>query len=266
MTEPKSFLYEVAPNGVATITLNRPETLNALTFAVYRELTDFFAALQRDQGVRAVILAGAGRAFCSGGDVNAIIGQLVSYDAPRLLEFTRMTGELVAHIRKLRKPVVCAMGGVAAGAGAVIALACDFRVMADSAKMAFLFARVGLAGADMGAAFLLPRVIGLARATELLMLGDSVDAVTCERIGLCHRVVPRDRVDTEARALADRLAAGPTFAHGMTKELMNQELSMALDAAIEAEAQAQQICMQTRDFREAYEAFVGKRAPKFEGR
>jgi enoyl-CoA hydratase/carnithine racemase len=266
VTEPKSFLYEVADSGVATITLNRPERLNALTFEVYRELTDFFAALQGETHVRAVILTGAGRAFCSGGDVNAIIGQLMSYDAPRLLEFTRLSGELVARIRKLRKPVVCAMGGVAAGAGAVIALACDFRVMAESAKLAFLFVKVGLAGADMGAAFLLPRIVGLGRATELLMLGESLDAATCERIGLCHRVVPRDNVLSEARALAERLAVGPTFAHGMTKELLNQELSMGLDAAIEAEAQAQQICMQTRDFREAYEAIVGKRPAKFEGR
>lgn len=262
----KSFRYEVAPSGVATITLDRADLLNALTFEVYRELTDLFRALQSENDVRAVVITGAGRAFCSGGDVHTIIGELVKYDAPRLLEFTRMTGELIANIRKLRKPVVAAVNGVAAGAGAVIALACDLRVMADSAKFAFLFVRVGLAGADMGAAWLLPRIVGMGRASEILMLGDSVPAASCLAIGLANRVVPVADVVSEARALAERLAKGPTFAHGMTKELLNQEQHMSLDQAIEAEAQAQQICMQTRDFREAYEAFVAKREAKFEGR
>jgi enoyl-CoA hydratase/carnithine racemase len=261
-----SFRFELAPSGVATITLDRPEVLNALTFEVYRELTDLFHRLQREPAVRAVVLTGTGRAFCSGGDVHEIIGELVKYDGPRLLEFTRMTGELVANIRKLRKPVVAALNGTAAGAGAVIALASDLRVMADTAKFAFLFVRVGLAGADMGAAYLLPRVVGLGRATEILMLGDPVPAARCLEVGLANRVVAADQVLAEARALAERLAAGPTFAHGMTKELLNQELSMALDQAIEAEAQGQQICMQTRDFREAFEAFAHKREPRFEGR
>jgi enoyl-CoA hydratase/carnithine racemase len=177
-----------------------------------------------------------------------------------------MTGELVANIRKLRKPVVAAVNGVAAGAGAVIALACDLRILADTAKFAFLFVRVGLAGADMGAAYLLPRVVGLGRATEILMLGDPVPAADCERFGLANRVVPAERVVGEARAIAERLARGPGFALGMTKEFLNHELHMPLDQAIEAEAQAQQICMQTHDFREAYRAFVEKRDPRFEGR
>lgn len=261
----KSFDWRV-DRGVGTVTFNRPDVLNALTFEVYRELTDHFAALQRDDSVRAVVVTGAGRAFCSGGDVHEIIGELVKYDGPALLRFTRMTGELIANIRKLRKPVVAAVNGVAAGAGAVIALACDLRVMSEQAKFAFLFVRVGLAGADMGAAFLLPRIVGFGRATEILMLGDPVPAARCLEIGLANRVVPAGRVVDEARALAERLAAGPTFAHGMTKELLNQELAMSLDQAIEAEAQGQQICMQTRDFREAYEAFANKREPKFEGR
>lgn len=261
------FLYEVAPTGVATITLNRPERLNSLTFEIYRRLTDhFFGELAQNERVRAVVLTGAGRGFCSGGDVHEIIGELVQWDAPRLLAFTRLTGELVANIRKLRKPVVAAVNGIAAGAGSVIALACDLRVMAESAKMAFLFVKVGLAGADMGAAFLLPRVVGLGRASELLLLGDALPAEVCERYGLANRVVPDDRVLAEATALAERLAAGPTFALGMTKELLNRELAMSLETAIEAEAQAQQICMQTRDFREAYEAFVARRPPSFEGR
>jgi enoyl-CoA hydratase/carnithine racemase len=266
MMAPETFRLEVALSGVATITLDRPDTLNSLTFGVYRELTDLFAALEREESVHAVVITGAGRAFCSGGDVHEIIGELVTWDAPRLLAFTRMTGELIANMRKLRKPIVAALNGTAAGAGAVIALASDFRVMSEKAKMAFLFVRVGLAGADMGAAFLLPRIVGLAKATELLMLGDAIDAAACERAGLAHRVVPPEQVLPDATALAGRLAAGPRFAIGMTKELLNQELHMPLDQAIEAEAQAQQICMQTRDFREAYEAFAAKRPPRFEGR
>jgi enoyl-CoA hydratase/carnithine racemase len=264
--ETKSFSFALAPSGVATITLSRPDVLNALTFEVYRELTDLFHRLRSEPGVRSVVLTGQGRAFCSGGDVNEIIGELLKHDGPQLLAFTRMTGELIANIRKLRKPVVAAVNGTAAGAGAVIALACDLRVMSSAAKFAFLFVRVGLAGADMGAAYLLPRVVGLGRATEILMLGDPVPAETCERIGLANRVVAPDQVLAEATALAERLARGPTFAHGMTKELLNQELHMSLDQAIEAEAQGQQICMQTKDFHEAFHAFVEKREPRFEGR
>jgi enoyl-CoA hydratase/carnithine racemase len=260
------FRTQLAASGVLTITLDRPEKKNALTFEVYRELTDLFAALQREDQVRAVIITGAGGAFCSGGDVHEIIGPLTGYAAPELLAFTRMTGELVANIRKLRKPVVAALPGIAAGAGAVIALACDLRVMADTARFAFLFVRVGLAGADMGAAYLLPRVVGLGRATEILMLGEPVPAAECERMGLANRVVPADQVMATATQLAERLARGPTFAHGMTKVLLDAESAMSLDQAIEAEAQGQQICMQTRDFGEAYQAFVGKREPAFEGK
>ncbi len=262
----RSFATEVSEAGVVTITLDRPDVLNALTFAVYRELTDYLFALRRDDAVRAVVITGRGRAFCSGGDVHEIIGELTKFDGPALLEFTRMTGELVANLRRLRKPIVAALNGTAAGAGAVIALACDLRVMSETAKFAFLFVRVGLCGADMGAGWLLPRVVGLGRATELLMLGDAVPAAECERIGLANRVVPADRVLAEAQALAERLARGPTFAHGMTKELLNHELHLSLDHAIEAEAQAQQICMQTADFREAFAAFAAKREPRFEGR
>jgi enoyl-CoA hydratase/carnithine racemase len=216
--------------------------------------------------VRAVVLTGAGRGFCSGGDVEGIIGELVKRDAHELLAFTRLTGEVVRRLRALPQPVVAALPGIAAGAGAVLALASDFRVVADRAKFAFLFVKVGLAGADMGAAFLLPRVVGLGRATELLMLGETIDAATAERWGLVHRVVPADDLAKESRALAERLAAGPSFALAMTKQMIDRELSMDLGGAIEADAQAQQICMQTHDFREAYQAFVAKRPPSFEGR
>jgi enoyl-CoA hydratase/carnithine racemase len=261
-----AFKYDLAATGVATITLDRPERLNALTFDVYRELTERFRALGGEDAVRAVVVTGAGRAFCSGGDVHEIIGELVRWDGPRLLAFTRLTGELIKNMRRLRKPIVAAVNGVAAGAGAVIALAADLRVLSTEAQIAFLFVKVGLAGADMGAAFLLPRLVGLGRATELLMLGDAVPAEVCERIGLAQRVVAPDAVLGEATALAERLARGPGFALGMTKELLNAELDMALDQAIEAEAQAQQICMQTADFREAYAAISARRPPRFEGR
>jgi enoyl-CoA hydratase/carnithine racemase len=262
----RTFRLELAESGVATITLDRPDRLNALTFEVYRELTDLFPALEREERVRAVVITGAGRAFCSGGDVHDIIGELVKWDAPRLLGFTRMTGELIGNMRRLRKPIVAAVNGTAAGAGAVIALAADLRVLADTAKLAFLFVRVGLAGADMGAAFLLPRLVGLGRAAELLMLGDAIPAAECGRVGLANRVVPAGQVVPEATALAERLARGPGFALGMTKELLDAELSMTLEQALAAEARGQEICMQTRDFREAYAAFVEKREPRFEGR
>lgn len=258
--------FETTPAGVAVVTLDRPEKLNALTFDVYRELCDWFAAAEADAAIRAVVVTGAGRAFSSGGDVHEIIGELIKMEGRELLTFTRMTGELIGNMRRLRKPIVAAVNGVAAGAGAVIALAADMRIMAATAKMAFLFVRVGLAGADMGAAFLLPRVVGLGRATELLMLGDAVAAPECERLGLANKVVPPDELVPASMRLAERLARGPGFALAMTKELLNTELSMSLPQALEAEAQAQQICMQTRDFREAYQAVVDKREPQFEGR
>ena len=267
MIAPKSFRYVLdAATGVATITLDRPDALNALTFEVYAELRDTFLALQHEQTVKTVVITGAGRGFCSGGNVHEIIGPLFEMTPPERMAFTRMTGELIGAIRALRKPVVCAQNGVAAGAGAVIALACDFRVLSTSAKTAFLFVKVGLAGADMGAAWLLPQVVGLARATEILMLGEPIEAQAALAMGLCHRVVAPERVLEEATTLARRLAHGPLFALGMTKEMLSREPTMSLEEALEAEAQAQQICMATRDFREAYEAFVGKRDPKFEGR
>jgi enoyl-CoA hydratase/carnithine racemase len=263
--QPKGFRYEQA-DGIATLTLDRPRTLNALTFGVYEELRDTLRALARVEEVRAVVLTGAGRAFCSGGDVHEIIGELVKMEASELLSFTRLTGDLVHSIRALPQPVIAALPGTAAGAGAVIALACDFRIAAESARMAFLFVKVGLAGADMGAAWLLPRVVGLGRATELLMLGEAVSARDALAMGLVHRVVPEGQALTEALALARRLAEGPTFALAMTKQMLDQEAALGLPQALEAEAQAQQICMQTRDFREAYEAFVNKRPPRFVGR
>jgi enoyl-CoA hydratase/carnithine racemase len=262
MIEPKSFLYE-ARGGVATITLNRPERLNALTFEVYRELADTFAALRDAPDVRAVVITGAGRAFCSGGDVHDIIGELFARDMQGLLEFTRMTCELVRNIRSLPKPVIASLNGTTAGAGACIALAADLRIASPAAKIAFLFVRVGLSGADMGAAFLLPRVIGLARATELLYTGDFIDAHEAERIGLYNRVVPAEELEGATRSMAARLASGPSFALAMTKEMLNREMEVSLDTALEWEAQAQATCMQHPDYREAYEAFVEKREPKF---
>lgn len=260
------FRYAVAPSGVATITLDRPARLNALTFDVYRELTALLLRLQDDASVRAVVITGAGRAFCSGGDVRDIIGELVACEAPQRLAFTRLTGELILAMRKLRKPIIAAVNGIAAGAGAVIALAADLRVLATTAELAFLFVKVGLAGADMGAAFLLPRVVGLGRATELLLLGDAIDAATCDRYGLANRVVAPEAVLGCATELAEKLAAGPGFALAMTKELIDAELAMPLEQAIAAEARAQEICMQTRDFRTAYDAFLAKQTPRFEGR
>jgi enoyl-CoA hydratase/carnithine racemase len=259
---PESFLYEVT-DGVATITLNRPERLNALTFEVYRELTETFSALKHESAVRVVVIRGAGRAFCSGGDVKEIIGELFSRNMEGLLEFTRMTVELVRQIRNLPKPVIASLNGTTAGAGACIALAADLRIASDTAKIAFLFVKVGLAGADMGAAYLLPRVVGLAKATELLYLGEFVTAAEAERMGLYNRVVTGEELDAATAELAQRLARGPGFAVSMTKEMPNREMNVGLDTALEWEAQAQAICMQHPDYREAYEAFIEKRDPKF---
>ena len=262
MIEPKSFLYEVR-DRVATITLNRPERLNALTFEVYRELTDTFAALRHEDDVRAVVITGSGRAFCSGGDVHDIIGELFAKDMEGLLEFTRMTCDLIRNIRALPKPVIASLNGTTAGAGACIALASDIRIANPSAKIAFLFVRVGLSGADMGAAHLLPRLVGLAKATEMLYTGDFISAEEAERIGLYNRVVAAEDLESETRGLAERLARGPSFALAITKEMLNRELDVSIDAALEWEAQAQAICMQHPDYREAYEAFVAKRQPQF---
>ncbi|MBC7911930.1 MAG: enoyl-CoA hydratase family protein [Pyrinomonadaceae bacterium] len=262
MLEPKSFLYEVR-EGVATITLNRPERLNALTFEVYRELTDTFAALRDERDVRAIVITGAGRAFCSGGDVLDIIGPLFERDMQGLLEFTRMTCELVRNIRTLPKPVIASLNGTTAGAGACIALASDIRIAAPTAKIAFLFVKVGLSGADMGAAYLLPRLVGLAKATEMLYTGDFTSAEEAGRIGLYNRIVAAEDLAAETRTLAERLARGPSFALAMTKEMLNREMEVSLDTALEWEAQAQAVCMQHPDYREAYEAFVEKREPRF---
>jgi len=265
MNTPASFIYEQTESGIATITLNRPERLNALTFEVYRELTDTFAALRDENDVRVVVISGSGRAFCSGGDVKDIIGELFSRDVAGLLEFTRMTCELVRNIRLLPKPVIASLNGTTAGAGACIALASDIRIATADARIAFLFVKVGLSGADMGAAYLLPRVVGLAKATELLYTGDFISAEEAERIGLYNQVVPSTtELVTATNTLAERLARGPGFALAKTKEMLNRELNMNLEAALECEAQAQAICMQHPDYREAYEAFVAKREPKFE--
>ena len=259
---PSSFLYQ-EEDGIARLTLNRPDRLNSLTFQVYRELTDTFSQLELRKEVRVVIITGSGRGFCSGGDVNDIIGELFSRDMAGLLEFTRMTCELIRNIRQLRKPVIASLNGTVAGAGAVIALACDLRIAAEQAKIAFLFTRVGLAGADMGAAFLLPKVIGLGKATELLYSGNFISAEEARAIGLYNKVVKAEELEEETRKWAQELAAGPGFALAMTKEALNQELHMSLDQALDSEAAAQAICMLNPDFKEAYQAFVEKRAPKF---
>ena len=264
MFEPNSFLYAVDDHtGIATITLNRPDRLNALTFEVYDELRRAFYALHDEEGVRVVILTGSGRGFCSGGDVEDIIGRLFERDMRGLLEFTRMTCDLVLSIRRCRKPVIGALNGTVAGAGAVIATACDMRVAAESAKIAYLFTRVGLSGADMGAAWMLPRIVGLAKASELLMTGDFISAEEALRIGLYNRVVPDGASLDEATVLAEKLARGPSFALEITKDALNREASMDLEGALEAEAQIQAALMLHPDFRESYDAFVEKRDPKF---
>jgi len=261
---PKSFRLEFdSTTQVASLTLFRPDRLNALTFEVYAELRETFAALNHEPEVRAVILTGTGRAFSSGGDVDDIIGRLFERDHQGLLEFTRTTAALIASIRKCTKPVVGAINGLVAGAGAVMAAACDIRIAAENAKIAFLFTKVGLAGADMGAAWLLPRIIGMSRAAELLMTGEFVDAKEAERIGLYNRVVPTDQLAEEARKWAVRLARGPSFALAQTKEMLNREASLDLDSALEWEAQVQAACMLHPNFRESYEAFKAKREPRF---
>jgi enoyl-CoA hydratase/carnithine racemase len=263
--EPKSFLYSLdAATHVATVTLHRPERLNALTFDVYDELKSTFDALDTEPGVRAIVLTGSGRAFCSGGDVEDIIGKLFETDARGLLEFTRATGALIRSMIACRRPIVAALNGTVAGAGAVIASACDIRIAAPSAKIAFLFTKVGLSGADMGASWLLPRIVGLGRAMELLATGSFLDAVSAERIGLYTRVVEQADLLEQARGWAERLAAGPSFALEVTKRMLYREAAMDLDAALAAEVEIQSICMQDANFREAYEAFKAKRKPVFQ--
>jgi len=261
---PSSFLFDSDPAiGVAIITLNRPERLNALTFEIYDELRRTFRRIDDDRQVRSVVVTGTGKAFCSGGDVHDIIGALLSRDYRGLLEFTRMTCDLVLAIRECRKPVVAAINGTTAGAGAVIAAACDIRIAAASANIAFLFTRVGLSGADMGAAWLLPRIVGGGRAAELLMTGDFISADEAFRIGLYNRVVADGEALPAATELAARLARGPAFALEHTKAALDREATMDLKTALEAEAQVQAALMTHADFREAYEAFVAKRPARF---
>ena len=260
----RHFLWSVS-GRVATLTLNRPEKKNPLTFESYAELRDLFRRLQFALEVRCVVLAGAGGNFCSGGDVHEIIGPLTQLDMPGLLDFTRMTGEVVKAMRACPQPIVAAVDGVCAGAGALLALASDLRLGTARSQTAFLFVRVGLAGADMGACALLPRVIGQGRASELLFTGRSMSGAEALQWGFFNRQCTPERLLSEAQALAAELASGPTFAHAMTKKCLHQEWNMGVDEAIDAEAQAQAICMQTEDFKRAYRAFAAKQKPVFEG-
>jgi enoyl-CoA hydratase/carnithine racemase len=265
MISPKTFDASL-DGGVLTLTLNRPDKLNALTFEVYAELRDTFHALQRHDDVKSIILTGAGRGFCSGGDVSDIIGQLVKRPPADILDFARMTCDVIRNMRTLRKPIVAAINGVAAGAGAVLALASDIRIMAEEAKFAFLFTKVGLAGSDMGASFLLPRMVGLGRATEMLMLGEPVPAAQALTVGLCSRVVKAGELMGVANDYARRLANGPSLALGVTKEMINATMSASLHDALDEEARAQALCMTMEDFKEFSAAFHEKRPAVFRGR
>jgi enoyl-CoA hydratase/carnithine racemase len=262
--EARHFQFTV-DRGVATITLDRPERKNPLTFDSYAELRDLFRALALADDVKAVVIAGAGGNFCSGGDVHEIIGPLTRLDMPGLLAFTRLTGDVVKAMRACPQPVIAAVDGVCAGAGAMLALAADIRHGTERCRTAFLFTRVGLAGCDMGACALLPRVIGQGRAAELLYTGRSMSGVEGERWGFFNGLHTPETLLDAAQTLARSLADGPTFAHGMTKKMLQQEWNMGVDEAIEAEAQAQAICMATNDFHRAYHAFVAKQKPVFEG-
>jgi enoyl-CoA hydratase/carnithine racemase len=257
-----TFLYEVA-DGIANIRLNNPDRLNALTFQTYQELELLFESLARDDSVKVTIITGTGKGFCSGGSVHEIIGKLIDMNGEELNRFTRLTCAVTRNMRNLKKPIIAAVNGIAAGAGAMLALASDLRIVSDRAKFAFLFTKVGLSGADMGALYLLPRIVGQGKATELLFLGDTVDAQEAFRIGLANRVVEHDKLMDEADDLARRLSRAPLHAVGVTKELLEREANMDLDQALELEAMTQAECMQTRDFREGYQAFVEKRAPVF---
>ncbi|WP_030669956.1 enoyl-CoA hydratase family protein [Streptomyces rimosus] len=253
-------------DGIATVTLARPDRLNALTFEAYADLRDLLAELSRERSVRALVLGGEGRGFCSGGDVEEIIGATLAMDTAQLLDFNRMTGQVVRAVRECPFPVIAAVHGVAAGAGAVLALAADFRVADPSARFAFLFTKVGLSGGDMGAAYLLPRVVGLGHATRLLMLGEPVRAPEAERIGLIGELAEEGRADTAAHILAQRLAAGPALAHAQTKALLTAELDMPLGAAVEMDAATQALLMNSADYAEFHAAFTEKRPPKWQGK
>ena len=258
------FVWQVT-SGVATLTLNRPERKNPLTFDSYAELRDLFHQLKWAEDVHAVVIVGAGDNFCSGGDVHEIIGPLIQLKAPELLMFTRMTGELVKTMRACPQPIVAAVDGVCAGAGAIMAMASDMRLGTARSKTAFLFNRVGLAGCDMGACAMLPRIVGQGRASDLLYTGRSLGGEEGERWGWFNRLCEPAALLAEAQALAKQIAEGPTFANGITKTMLHQEWAMTLDQAIEAEAQAQALCMLTEDFGRAYRAFAAKQKPSFEG-
>ena len=263
---PTHFRWTTSEDGrIGTVTLDRPERKNPLTFDSYAELRDFFRDLCYASDIKAVVVRGAGDNFCSGGDVHEIIGPLTRMATPDLLAFTRMTGDLVLAMRRCPQPVVSAIDGVCAGAGAMLALASDFRIGTPRARIAYLFTRVGLAGCDMGACSLLPRLIGQGRAAELLYTGRAMTADEGLAWGFFNRLVEPDALGAEALAFAADLVVGPTFAHGMTKTMLHQEWSMSVEQAIEAEAQAQALCMQTADFRRAFDAFAAKRKPVFEG-
>jgi enoyl-CoA hydratase/carnithine racemase len=260
----RNFQFEVS-RAVATITLNRPERKNPLTFESYAELRDLFRTMTQADDVKVVVLNGAGENFCSGGDVHEIIGPLTKLDMPGLLAFTQMTGDLVKAMRACPQPIVAAIDGICVGAGAILALASDIRLGTARSKTAFLFTRVGLAGCDMGACAMLPRVIGHGRASELLYTGRNMPGDEAERWGFFNRLCAPEALLKDAQALAAELATGPTFAHGMTKKMLHQEWNMGVDEAIDAEAQAQAICMATNDFHRAYHAFVAKQKPEFKG-
>lgn len=253
-------------DGVATVTLARPEKLNALTFGAYADLRDLLAELARERSVRALVLGGEGRGFCSGGDVDEIIGATLSMDTAQLLDFNRMTGQVVRALRECPFPVIAAVHGVAAGAGAVLALAADFRIADPSARFAFLFTKVGLSGGDMGAAYLLPRLVGLGHATRLLMLGEPVRATEAERIGLISELTDEGQADARSAELARRLAEGPALAYAQTKALLTAELDMPLAAAVELDAATQALLMNSEDYAEFHAAFTEKREPKWRGR
>ena len=256
------FVYE-NNDGLATVRLNDPDHLNALTFESYGELEKSMLDFAHDDSVKVIVLSGTGKGFCSGGSVNNIIGKLIQMKGPELYNFTRMTCNVVKNMRNLKKPIVAAVNGIAAGAGAMLMLASDIRIFSDKARAAFLFTKVGLAGADMGALYLLPRIVGTGRAMELVSLGDTIDAQEAHRIGLANRVVPADKLMEEAYAVARRLREGPLYALGVTKELLNYEAHVDLETALEMEAMAQARCMETPDFMEGYNAFMEKRPLKF---
>jgi enoyl-CoA hydratase/carnithine racemase len=260
----QNFDFSVA-GGVATVTLNRPEKLNALTFEAYADLRDLLAELPYRGDTKVLVLRGTGRGFCGGGDVNEIIGELIKMEARDLMYFTKMTGDVIRAMREMPIPVIAGIQGIAAGAGSVLALAADFRVVAQSGKFAFLFTKVGLSGGDMGAAYLLPRMVGVGRATQLLMLGDTIDAVTADRYGLVSQLVADDELDQAVSQLASRLAAGPTLAYAQTKALLTREQDMSLAASMELDAMTQALLMTTHDHAEFHAAFNAKRPPEWTG-